>query len=67
MSIGLVTKHLLGLIAKQVTDNGLVGWSAPGRLSSRFSPGFQAILRLSISAVRHRRDNLPSRFDCDPH
>ena len=29
MRMGLVTKHLIGLIAKQVTDNGLVVWYDP--------------------------------------
>jgi hypothetical protein len=29
MSIGTVTEHLIGLIAKQVKDNGLVVWYDP--------------------------------------
>ena len=29
MSLGIVTEHLLSLIAKQVSDNGLVVWYDP--------------------------------------
>jgi hypothetical protein len=29
MSVGTVTEHLIGLIAKQVNDNGLVVWYDP--------------------------------------
>ena len=58
MNIGIVTKHLISLIAKQVNDNGLVVWYDPERAYVDVAAGLEfpetTVLRYEGSFIRLR-------------
>ena len=57
MSLGIVTEHLISLIAKQVNDNGLVVWYHPDGAYAATPP----VLNLADSLPTSTRAPRPAR------